>query len=123
MAALPPERLRELGLGEDLNTAVEDLYYSSKAIQWAPLEEPASLSYAAALNHSNDPSLELSYDDSAQVWKYCVLRPVVAGDELSLDYRTLVATFGDDGPLSTACLKFTDPEAYFALGPPCRGGE
>lgn len=114
MTSISVEQLKELGLEQEVGTAVEDLYYSSKAVHWVPLEEPTSLSYAAALNHSRNPSLELVYDQRLDLWKYVTIVPIQAGTELTIDYRTLVTTFGDD-VTATARLKYSDPDAYFQL--------
>lgn len=95
-----------------LKTAVSDLFYSSKSFYWLPTRPQEFLSFAAALNHSSDPNLDLRRGSVRGTFEYVTTKPVREMEELTIDYRKLVHVYGDDAS-GLAQLKFSDPDRWF----------
>ena len=112
LVPVPVEQVQALGLAPALATAADDLWYSSRLVHWLPLEPPGKLSYAAALNHAENPNLGLRYDLRSGHFQYISRARVRAREELTVDYRVLHHTFGDT--IATAQDKYANPTAYFA---------
>ena len=106
------QQVDALDLPPLVQAALQDLWYSSTSAQWMPPSIPATLSFAAALNHSGKPSLKLEYDEASDTYLYITTRPVGASEELTIDYRELVEAYGDGAP-GAAKMMYADPDRWY----------